>query len=171
MYNNTCSMNNTLDFSNATSLPIRLVYLPNEWILYNVIWPILTLFGTLCNSCFIWTVTRTPSLHTATYIYLVTLACTDLITIVSLGSTHVHSYFTTSLRYSSKTIDALLPILFIFTYISSTGLVTLVSLERFVAICHPLKYLIFRGKTRTCKLIGVSLLISMVCCACAQRYR
>ena len=47
-----CTVNKTLDLRNVTSLPFWLVYLPNEWIVYSVIWPILwdCVFYLLCSA-------------------------------------------------------------------------------------------------------------------------
>ena len=48
-----------------------------------------------------------------------------------------------------------------FCYSSSLGFVTLVSLERYLAICHPIRHHLLKGLKRTFKLIGLVLLIAL----------
>ena len=136
----TCTINNTFDLRNATSLPLWLVYPQRDWIVYVVIWPSLMAFGTLSNISFIWTVIRTPTLHTATYIYLVSLAYADLANIWGFGFLFVIDYATSPIRNTNTIFATIVYLISLFALMSSMGFVTLVSLERYLAICHPIKH-------------------------------
>ena len=80
---------------------------------------------------FVWTVSRTTTLHTSTYIYLVSLACAD--------------YAISLLRFDNMILQNVAFIIFIFTLAISMGFVTLVSTEKYLAICHPIKHYILKG--------------------------
>ena len=84
MNNTTCASHNTFDLRNSSQL-YSFVYMPNEWILHTIAWPLMLIFGVISNTTFISTVVRASSLHTATFLYLVSLACSDLLTLVTLG--------------------------------------------------------------------------------------
>ena len=162
---NVCSSNNTIDLRNSSEL-YKYVYFPNEWVLFGIVWPCLILFGFVGNISFIWTVVRTPSLHTPTYIYLVSLACNDLCTVIGLTVCIIPSYFNSPLRRNSYTentfISKIIPLTYLGSFISSSLLVVLVAFELYLAICHPIKHHILKGTKRTFKLIGV-VFISSTC--------
>ena len=163
----TCTINNTIDLRNATSQQIweripGIVYQPGDWIVYYVIWSILMAFGTLSNISFIWTVIRTSTLHTSTYIYLVSLAFADLTNILGLGFLFVIGYATSPIRNTYNIFVAIVYLILTFVYFSSMGFVTLVSLERYLAICYPIKHYVLKGTTRTYRLIGTVLMVSAV---------
>ena len=150
----------TLDLRNETALPLLLVYLPMDWIVYYVVWPLVA-FGTLSNISFIWTVIRTQTLHTSTYVYLVCLACADEINILSLGCLFAIDYATSPIGNGNYIFATIIHFLSTFAFMSSMGFVMLVSLERYLAICHPIKHHVLKGTKRTYRLIGIVLLISV----------
>ena len=155
-----------INLHNVTTLPSTLAYLPQEWGIFCVVWPCLMAFGCLSNLSFIWTVWRTPALHTATYFYLVCIACADLTSLICLGFTNVRGYVngqTTRVRHAYDFFDIATNIVFAFAWVSSTGFVALVSLERFLAICHPIKHRVVTGTTRTLRLICGTLVMSVAC--------
>ncbi|XP_022080938.1 neuropeptides capa receptor-like [Acanthaster planci] len=47
-------------------------------------------------------------------------------------------------------------------YYSSINLVTIVSLERYLALCHPMKHLRMRGRSRTYKMIAICWLLAFL---------
>ena len=122
------------------------------------------LSGLITNSMFILTVFKTPSLHSSTYIFLTSLACSDfgnlMIRVVLIGqelftgSTYPSDPTTTNVgtivRQSFSSLFFML----------STGFVMLASAERYLAICHPLTHHQLKGTRRTAKLIAVVFLMS-----------
>ncbi len=166
--NLTCYPENTVDLRNSSML-YSYIFFPNEWMLYQIIWPLLFVFGFLNNTTFIWTVIRVPSLHTSIFIYYVTLACTDLITIIGLSLYQILQYNNSYLRqFLGVSIlqviiaVSILPAIYITCFAASTLLVTVVSFERFLAICHPIKYHIMKGTKKASKIIFVIMISSIL---------
>ncbi len=164
--NVTCASGITLDFRNTTAYPVDYLYLPSEWILYQVTYPLLILLGCLSNSSFIWTFARTPSLHTQTFIYLACLAGTDLLTVLTFVPPVFMFASTNPGRYTTDLLLVLENICIITRYglfVFSTTNITIVTSERFLAICHPIKHRLIKGSRKTLKLICISFIFSFLC--------
>ncbi len=146
---NSCESNFTIDLSNVTSIPIHMVYMPREWVIYEIVWPCIVLCGLFSNLTFIWTVIKTPELHTITFKYLVSLAISDTLTVLCFGIPNIVHFTTRKLRDQPLEFD----LISTFFFLCSTGILTLVSVERFFAICHPLKHHLINGTKRTNLLI------------------
>lgn len=159
-----CSSSNltSIDLSNYTSgLPDG--HQPNEWIYYQLMLPCLILFGLLNNASFIWNVIRIQSLHKSSYAYLVNLAVSDICTLTTVGVSQIVYYSTGSLTTQTMPwgfLSKAAPYLSIvsavssgFFYLSSIGFVSLVSVEKFLAVCHPIRLHLIKGTKRTIKLI------------------
>ena len=72
----------TTDLSNVTS---SLPYIYQLGVgTFDVILTCIIFVGFIGNITFIWTVVRMPSLHRSTYIYLTSLACVDLSTLIGV---------------------------------------------------------------------------------------
>ena len=143
-----------LDFSNETTIPAFFVYTPEELIVYQMVFPCIIVFGFCTNLSFLWTVFRSSCLHTCTYKYLVSLAMADLLFLCSSGIPTVVYYninFTRALSLPVvwRALQSLL-------YICAVETITLVTLERFLAICFPIKHRLIRGSKRTNRLITIS---------------
>ncbi len=154
----------TVDWQNSTSNLYYFVYFPNEWILFRIIWPLLIFVGLSGNISFIFTVTRVPSLQTSTYIYLVNLAFIDLLTIIISPIRTIVPYFTGQVRWilsENSVYEVLASVVSTLCYSASIGFIFLVTLERFLAICHPIKHYLLKSTRRTCKLIVSVYILSM----------
>ena len=155
---NICDLNlGTLNFSNKPTLTIMYVYTTKEWIVYQIIWPCIILLGLATNASFIWTVFRTPSLHTCTYRYLFNLAVMDLLQIVAFFFSQIICYQVSPFREK----PLVLSLVHLFSLLASTGTVTIVSLERYLAICYPIKHRLIKGTRRTNKMIMSSWLVGI----------
>ena len=150
MANNSCDTNQTIwDLTHATDLS-GLVFTSREWILYQIMLPSFIVFGICTNVSFIWTVINTPSLHTSTYRYLVNLSISDLLFLIINYISQIIHYHTSPLKNSVPIIVTTSSYMLL---ICSLGTVTLVSLERFLAICYPIKHHLIKGTRRTNTLI------------------
>ena len=167
MNNSTCLSDNTVDLRNSMRL-YSYIFLPYEWIFHTIVWPLMLIFGIISNTTFISTVIRISSFHTATFLYLVSLACSDLLTLMTLGSYIILSYATSKIRDFGSfdrgyIIHAIVPVIYVICFMLSTLLVTLVSVERYLAICHPIKHHILKSNKRSTKLIAVVFIVSIIC--------
>ena len=149
---NSCNSDGLLlDLSNKTSFPIAYVYAAQEWVIYQLILPSIILFGLATNLSFIRTVIYSPSLYTCTYRYLTSLAAADSVFLLIYSVSHIVYYHIDPLR---RTLPAAVYAFQFSFFCCSVGTVTLVSLERFLAICYPIKHHLIKGTRRTNKLIG-----------------
>ena len=167
LINTSCLNVTTIDLRNASTTVINyFVYvasnIPSDLKLIHqflISMVCVSLFGLITNSSFLVTVVKTPSLHSSTYIFLTCLACSDCI---MLGARLHHItqilFDYTATNASNKVSDCLSN----FCFLLSTGFVILASTERFLAICHPLKYHKLKGTKRPTKLIAIVFLISVV---------
>ena len=156
---NSCDPNQTIvNLTYVTDLS-DFVFNTREWIIYQIIWPCFILFGICTNASFIWTIINTPSLYTTTYKYLVNLAISDLLFLITNYTPRIVNY------HESRPVRKSLPFIvntFVFLlFYCSFGTVTLVTLERFLAICYPIKHHLLKGTRRTKKLISSMWCISL----------
>ena len=129
---------------------LNLVYTSYEWMIYQIIFPCIIVFGYCTNVSFIWTVFKMPSLHTNTYRYLVNLALSDLLFLIAYYIPRIIDYQENPLR---ERLHSAVYALYYFFFCCSVGTITLVSLERYLAICNPIKHHLIKGTKRTYRLI------------------
>ena len=143
-----------------------LVYLPNEWFVYEILWPLLLAFVLLTNVSFIFVVYRSPQLRTQTYAYLVNLSIFDLMFVISNTSNRMIQYISSPLRNDDTLVGLTGCVIFGYIegmcYAGSSTFVTLVSFERYLAICYPIYHHLVKGEKRTVKLICASWIYSML---------
>ena len=161
-----CLLNETLDFTNTDiSRPPFIFYLSGEWFLYQIAWPAIIIFGFMTNISFLITVYRDSSFHTATYVYLVNLSCADLIALLSIGLVDgvIMYHLNTPIR-GVVSINVCSGIGFVTTmsFGASLFFVTLMSLERFLAICYPIKHHLMKGNHRNVKFILATWIASII---------
>ncbi len=142
---------------NISTINVHYFYLPNEWVLYQIVWPSLLLFGIFSDFSFIWTILRTPSLQTTTFIYLINLSCADLILLLTYIVPIIIRFQYSPIRYEGGLIQyTIFGVMRLCLYFASNFLVCLVTAERFFAICYPLKHRMLKGSTNTIKVIVFS---------------
>ena len=157
--NTSCEV--TLDLRNATYFS-HLLYTPIEKMLFSTIWPCIILVGLIGNLLFIRTVIRTPFLHTSTYIYLTSISYTDIGVLIGIGIVYITDILYNQVRFAKISIlIAFFVTLVNFCFVNSGSFMTLVSVERYLTICHPIKHHILKGSKRTWKVICIILIISL----------
>ncbi|XP_071847096.1 neuromedin U receptor homolog nmur-2-like [Apostichopus japonicus] len=119
-----------------------LEYTPAEHFTSGILMPILLIIGILDNVAFMVVVARLPAMRTPTNCYLVNLAIADVIFLVFAMGEKVWIY-----KQSPYSGDAVVfgevfgcvifPLLSDVSYFASLCFVTLVSFERFIAVCRP----------------------------------
>ena len=147
-------------FNNATTWS-PYIYQPYDGIVLNVILTCIILVGFIGNITFFLTVVCESSLHTSTYIFLTSLACSDLCSLIGSSGVFIYGIFFPPLRLKNiSMLKRVSEMVSTFFFIWSLCLVTLVSLERYLAICHPIKHHLLKGTHRTFKMIAVTFLFT-----------
>lgn len=122
-----------------------LLYTPEDRFVTTILFPIIMTIGVLTNCLFLFTIYRVPSMRTVTNFYLVNLACADLIYIIVTAVNRFYQYIWSSELQNgapwqtSVGCGAIYSIIY-FPFFASICLVTIVSVERFLAICYPVSY-------------------------------
>ncbi len=157
--NSTCET--IVDLRNTTILS-RFLYLPSEKILFTIVWPCVIFLGLTGNILFIWTVKCVSSLHTSTYIFLGSLACTDIGFLISLGTKVITDVARNPVRYGEFNIVTVITnTVSFFCFTCSFFFVSFASLERYLSVCHPIRHHLLKGHNRTLSLISIALLICL----------
>ena len=116
-----------------------------------VIVPLVSAFGLFGNLSFLYIVYHTPNMKTITNFYLVNLAIADTSLLV-MGSfrylwSYTHSYGLFLGFTFGSPAGCSIPTLFMhLCYFASVFLITLVTTERYLAICHTMRYRISRKR-------------------------
>lgn len=108
----------------------------------GILMPILLVIGIIDNVAFMLVVARLPAMRTPTNCYLVNLAIADVIFLVFAMGEKVWIYIQSPYNGDAAVFGeifgcALFPLLSDVSYFSSLFFVTLVSFERFIAVCRP----------------------------------
>ncbi|XP_072035423.1 neuromedin-U receptor 1-like [Amphiura filiformis] len=127
--------------------------------------PIVFSVGLCGNFAFLFVIARIKRMRTITNFYLGNIAIADMIFLTTASGFYLSSFAKSSLIEDTifeSSIGCTLNFLPCMTgYFGSMILVTLVTLERFYAICFPLQHRSINGKGRTVKLVIISWLISL----------
>ena len=160
---NECSPNMTIPLlflPDDVILKMGLLYSTGEFVLANVMIPIIVVVGFVGNSIFLLTMLRIKEMRTITALYLTNLAISDLSFITCVAIRTFWSSFRSTRMYSepfnSKSGCLLNSTITYICYFGSIGFVTLVSLERFFSICYPVKHRMVSSRRRTSQLILVT---------------
>ena len=116
-----------------------------------VIVPLVSSFGLFGNFSFLFVVYRAEDMKTVTNFYLVNLAIADTFLLLAASLQYLWSYTHSYGLYLGFTFDSpggcAISNLFIYLcYFASVFLVTLVTTERYLAICHTMRYRISRKR-------------------------
>ncbi|XP_072037077.1 uncharacterized protein [Amphiura filiformis] len=99
-------------------------------------------------------------------VFLVNLAIADIIFMSTQTMYYMYVFFLTPISYLhpfDSTISCIvLFLIWLFSHYSSVGIITLVSVERFYAICHPLHHRKIQSKGRSLHAIALTYLVSTV---------
>ena len=143
------------------------LYLPQEKWLYLFLLPLILTLGVIINSLFLFVIGSLKEMQTSTNFYLANLAFADVLFLsVSIGqmvSQYVYSPIRRDwLRSGSSIGCCMLNFVVYHTYFASIFLVTLIAIERFYAVCWPLKHRPITGKRRSLKLTAGTWAIAAV---------
>ncbi len=152
----------TLD--NATAQEI--LWSPIEDAMYTIGLPVVCGTGFLANVAFLFVLFRVPAMRTVTNAYLGNVAAADLWFVSWVGCSYVPQYFLTPVRHDVYFRSAIgCGLAFgaaYFGYFASTLLITIVTAERYFAICRPFQHRLIAGRKHTLQMISFSWLIAII---------
>ncbi|XP_072025368.1 neuropeptides capa receptor-like [Amphiura filiformis] len=158
----TCTVNNTITLTYNETLGN--IYSRRDVIFVIIVIPIIALFGLVTNSSFLFVLYRIDSMRTVTNFYLGNLAVADACALIFITSKHVWTYMVNSTIQKGipwkSPIGCLLLYLSYVVYYTSVFIITLVSIERYFATCHPLRHRLLNKKTRAVKLVITTWVVS-----------
>ena len=133
------------------------LYHPAEKAFITIITPMLSIFGVIGNGTFLFIVAKLPEMRTFTNAFLANVAVCDMIFILTLMyntvGIYVYSPDIESDPYDSNVGCLVVFGLFHITHYTSTWLIVLMSLERYLGICRPLQYRFLATQSRIRNLI------------------
>ena len=158
-----------LDVSHLTDEEVTRFYLytPFQEIIFILLFSMVTAFGLFGNVSFLIAVLCYKQMRTLTNVYLVNLAVADLIFIINNEAAHEFLSYISShgvnIGIIFKTEEAYLAksIINYVTYMTSIVTIVLVSFERFMGVCHPLRYRVVRSTKQTLILVALSWLFAL----------
>ncbi len=147
-----CSTENIVNVTETESL--RWMWNNHEQILITLVSPILAAFGVVGNFTFLLTIFRRKELHNSLSVFLVNLAICDILFIAFFIYWIVSVYLHSPIRYNkiSEFHCVADPFFIYIWHFASVGFVTVISFERYLAICKPLKHRLLKGIHRNVKI-------------------
>ena len=142
------------------------LYSKTDKVMITIMFPLIVTLGFLANCAFLFTLVRVRQMRTITNFYLANLGLADLFFVIVTAVNYFYKYtwspdFQRGVPWSSTVGCAAISSAIYMPYFASICLVTLVSLERFLAICFPLKHRMMNNKSRTLKMVLATWLTSL----------
>ena len=156
-----------LNFTNTPDDEIvaSMFYTEYVCLLMNYILPSILAVGLFGNLSFLFTLIRVPTMRTITNAYLAALAVTDICFILIIGSRYIWTITKSPLVFNNPFKRGFGCVLFStmahFLFFESNLLVTLITYERYLAICHSLKHRAYNIGKRTARQISLTAIIAM----------
>ena len=123
----------------------------------SILQPVIAGFGLIINALFLTIILKTPNMRTVTNAYLASLSISDTIFLAIQASYSFIAWWLSPFEADvafTKSGGCLFETFFIkITFFLSIFIVSVVSFDRYLAICRPLQHRIISGKSRTTKLI------------------
>ena len=160
-----CTPDNTVYVTDNVTAA-TLMYTPRTTSLIRIIMMALLLVGVLGNGVFLLTVYRVERMRNVTNAYLCNVAISDFIFLIYTVFVYTITLSVHNVKggFPVNTSSGCVLITFLpaFSYYLSVTLITLVSLERFFAICLPLSNWSLSGKSRTKKVIAIAWIVPVL---------
>ncbi len=157
--------------NNTVKVPLEeaedYLYSIEDALFVTVCLPIVAGIGILTNTAFLFTLFRIQAMRTMTNFYLGNLAFSDVGFLIMMLTRHTWTYYELApieqgIAWPSLFGCTVPRVVTYCLHYSSVFLVSLVTLERYFAICYPLKHRTFLdGTKRAVKLVAVSWALSL----------
>ncbi len=144
----------------------RWIFRPEDHAIITVFIPIIWGFGIILNGTFLFLVFRVSKLRSETNVYLTHLALADLLYLNLFSAYDIWRYVASpvaeNVPFTTSTGCVCFIIAINMGYFAAMALVTMVSFERYLSLCHPIKHLKIRGRRRTNKMVAFCWLIGFL---------
>ncbi|XP_072022958.1 thyrotropin-releasing hormone receptor-like [Amphiura filiformis] len=173
--NSTLSLDDDLQCSSDAIIDLRFAnpkdisawfYTQADRYIILVCFPLLFIFGVIGNGAFLLVVAFIEEMRTKTNFYLVNLAVADLIFILAEVYenliTHLISPTVKSLSYNTPVGCGLMFTAIFGSHFASVAFMVLLALERYLAICKPLKHRMLVAKRRTLSLVVMAWIFGFI---------
>ncbi|XP_038066391.1 somatostatin receptor type 2-like, partial [Patiria miniata] len=142
------------------------IYTPTDTVIITIIIPITWCLGVINNSTFLFVMLRVPKLRTDTFLYLAHMALADLLFLNLASILYIWRYTASVVVFHDPFVNSAQCITFFVVaqtgYFASLALVTMVTFERYLALCHPIKHRTIRGRRRTHRMISICWLVGLL---------
>ncbi|PIK49850.1 putative cholecystokinin receptor type A-like [Apostichopus japonicus] len=139
-----------------------------EQILTYTVFAVIVIVGLVANGLFLFVVYKVESMQTVMNAYLVNLAVADMIILGYGYIDRLYFYVSTPLNIGFDLFGpayCVISTLFEVTYYVSVLTVTLFSMERYTAVCHPMRHIKISTFHRTLSLLAGTWLYSLILAA------
>ncbi len=137
-------------------------------IIYIAVIPIVCIVGIVGNGIFCVSVFMIPSMQNSLTAFMINLAFADIATLAMICFWADLDYLTTDVVYDYPVYTDLACYAYKMSvngpYTIAVGFITLISVERYLAICVPMKHLIMKGTKHTLKMIIAVYIIMLTLC-------
>ncbi|XP_022102668.1 thyrotropin-releasing hormone receptor-like [Acanthaster planci] len=163
----TCPAHNTFNCSLSTEFAASFLYDITSLVLVLAVMPTILTIGLVGNLAFLFVMARIRSMRTVTNAYLMNLAIADILFLVVTVGDKLARYLVTPVPWDQLYLGvagctSLNLLQHLFNWVS-IFLVTLVTLERYYGVCHPLKHMVMYTYSRTWKLIAGAWFLALFC--------
>ncbi|XP_038061400.1 neuromedin-U receptor 2-like [Patiria miniata] len=159
-----CTANNTHNISTEKSA--EWLYTPTHTLFVTIIVPVFWGAGVVANSTFLFVLLRLPKMRSKSNILLANLALADLWQISFYAGIYLWMYLASPVLFSLPFVSSAgcmgFYAAFNVGYFSSVALVTAVSLERYIALCHPMRHLTIFSRQQAYKMVGICWMVGLV---------
>ena len=146
------------------------LYTSSEQVMVTIVMPLIWLIGVAANLAFIFVVFRVRRMRTVTNYYLCNLAVADIMFLCfgvgdKLGRLLASPVYND--QYGLQAGGCILLNFFIqLSFYASLFLVTLVTMEKYYAVCHPVVHRLITGRVRTVKTVTVAWILAVIFAVC-----
>ncbi len=158
-----CTAENIFNLTNHTEAS-KFMFDPLYITLTQYLLPVILLVGLVGNAAFLFVVFRIPSMRTVTNYYLANLAVADSVFLSIVVGTGVYQLGVYGVPNSHLGLAGCISNT-IFNYsfhYAGMILIALMSLERFLAVCHPLRHRLISGRRRTIRMIVACWILAVI---------
>ena len=148
------------NLTNQEAVATQLFYSEADRLLITIVIPIITTLGVTSNVVFVLTIFHLRGMHNSLNTYLGHLAISDILFLTIACCFYLLIYNSSPILYNMPVSSSLgcvvFNVPFYFGHLASMGFITLISIERFYAICHPIRHRVIKTNKRTILLVTIT---------------